>query len=171
MKKVYDLGTWFFLVREALTEKGGKFFQVRLFSLRDSSSHLWCVLWLEEYEFEIVGRGLKIGTQAFHVPGVSEYTVASNMVRNLICYTDHIWDYCILGDPRNLKCLWLDQQLSDQQRCYCYFICLSDCTYQGLLYQDGERFEDPTNNCQTCQCLQGNVRCENSDCPTVCLNT
>ena len=57
-------------------------------------------------------------TQVFDVPGVSQYTVASNTVRNRICYTsylhientifDHIRGYCIFWDPRNVICLCLE---------------------------------------------------------------
>ena len=48
-------------------------------------------------------------------------------------------------------------------------MCVSDCTYQGLLFRDGERFDDPTNTCQSCLCQGGDVRCENTDCPAVGL--
>ena len=48
-------------------------------------------------------------------------------------------------------------------------MCVSDCTYQGVLFRDGERFDDPTNTCQSCLCQGGDVGCENADCPAVGL--
>ncbi|KAL3884246.1 hypothetical protein ACJMK2_030464 [Sinanodonta woodiana] len=41
----------------------------------------------------------------------------------------------------------------------------TDCTFQGLLYRNGQSFIDPTNACHTCRCRDGNVLCQVIDCP------
>ncbi|XP_035826566.1 uncharacterized protein LOC101845560 [Aplysia californica] len=52
----------------------------------------------------------------------------------------------------------------------CCPVC-SDCSYLGLILQNGESAPDPQDPCQSCSCSQGSVRCRSVTCPPVtCSN-
>ncbi|XP_064417188.1 kielin/chordin-like protein [Latimeria chalumnae] len=40
-----------------------------------------------------------------------------------------------------------------------------DCSFDNRIFVDGERFSNPLNPCQECVCYNGQVTCENRDCP------
>ena len=40
----------------------------------------------------------------------------------------------------------------------------SRCYFNNQRYDDGQRFPHPTDDCQTCQCRGGSVRCQPEDC-------
>lgn len=42
-----------------------------------------------------------------------------------------------------------------------------DCTFRGLLYRDGEDFQNPSKPCERCLCMAGNVACDSRLCPQV----
>lgn len=43
----------------------------------------------------------------------------------------------------------------------------ASCLYERRILAHGHKFADPTNKCQVCQCLSGNVVCEPQKCPPV----
>ncbi|KAK3097854.1 hypothetical protein FSP39_013843 [Pinctada imbricata] len=41
----------------------------------------------------------------------------------------------------------------------------SDCTFEGLIFRNGQSFKHPSLKCQECNCVKGNVICGKTSCP------
>nr|XP_054760001.1 kielin/chordin-like protein [Lytechinus pictus] len=54
-------------------------------------------------------------------------------------------------------------------------VCCPDCTvceFEGNLYRNGSSFTPSDANCRKCQCINGNVMCEDETCPPIyCMET
>ncbi|XP_078000494.1 kielin/chordin-like protein [Glandiceps talaboti] len=87
--------------------------------------------------------------------------------------TDDSCQQCVCrnGDIscRDIECL---RRCSHPQQIVgeCCPVCLG-CTYEGIDYNDGELFTPPSDDCNRCQCLVGNVICTSVTCPRLdCQN-
>ena len=41
----------------------------------------------------------------------------------------------------------------------------ADCTFEGLVFRNGQSFQHPSKECEECNCVQGNVICGKRSCP------